>query len=54
MKLNCCRRMTPRSFLEKCFSYPCDTDIQINDIRVLRNKNKLMKKINSTSFHTLT
>ena len=26
MKLNCCRRMTTRSFLEKFFTYPCDTE----------------------------
>ena len=51
MKLNCCRRMTTRSFLEKFFTYPCDTDIQIsNDIRVPRNKNALMKENNSRSF----
>ena len=54
MKLNCCRRMTTRSFLEKFFTYPCDTDIQINNIGVLRNKNKLMKEISSSSFHPLT
>ena len=54
MKLNCCRRMTTRSFLEKFFTYPCDTDIQINDIRVLRNTKKLIREINSSSFHPLT
>ena len=50
IKLNCCRRMTTRSFLDKIFTHPCDTDIQINDIRVLQNKNTLMKEIKSSSF----
>ena len=37
--------MTTRSFLEKFFTYPCDTDIQIsNDIRVQRNKKALMNR----------
>ena len=43
--------MTTTSFLEKFFTYPCDTDIQIsNDIRVPRNKNAVMKENNSRSF----
>ena len=54
MKLNCCRRMTTRSFLDKIFTHPRDTDIQINDIRVPRNKNTLMKEIDSSSFILLT